>query len=201
MVKAVFYASTSTSPIHGANHMISSQPKPPIASPQLPSGPTKPALLAAVQELLEFVGDKALNSDLETQLNERFGATTDRFANLLALLRRGIVEGWACYSEITGPDYRRGRIAEASDSTHGFTVESGRLRDVLGNYHRHPRGEINMIGPVDETGKFCGSGAGWRVFPPGSSHFPTVSGGTVTLLFFLPRGEIEYMEPPTLQKS
>jgi len=67
---------------------------------------------------------------------------------------------------------------------------------VLGNYHRHPLGEINMIGPVDETGRFCGSGAGWKVFPPDSSHFPTVTGGAVTMLFFLPGGQIEYKDPP-----
>jgi len=29
-----------------------------------------------------------------------------------------------------------------------------------------------------------------------SRHFPTVTGGTVTMLFFLPKGKIEYMAPP-----
>jgi 2-hydroxylaminobenzoate mutase len=176
--------------------MLSTQTNPSPAPGQLPSGAAKPALLDAVHEFLDFVADKPLDGNLELQLNEHFGPGTERFATLLSLLRTGIREGWACYSEITGPDYRRGRIAEASSQTHGFTVESGMLRDVLGNYHRHPRGEINMIGPVDPTGKFCGSGAGWRVFPPDSSHYPTVTGGTVTLLFFLPGGEIEYKKPP-----
>lgn len=162
----------------------------------LPSGPSKPALIEAVRELLDFVGDKPLDAALEAQLNERYGASTYRFNRLLTLLRAGIAEGWACYNEITGPDYRRGRIAPASDATHGFTVESGKLRNVLGNYHRHPRGEINMIGPVDATGQFCGHGAGWRVFEPDSRHYPTVTGGTVTLLFFLPGGQIEYQDPP-----
>lgn len=162
----------------------------------LPTGPSKPAMLEALHELLDFIGDKSLDQELELQLNDRYGASTYRFNVLLTLLRTGIVEGWACYNEITGPDYRRGRIAEASDATHGFTVESGKLRNVLGNYHRHPKGEINMIGPVDATGQFCGHGAGWRVFAPDSSHYPTVSGGTVTLLFFLPGGLIEYKDAP-----
>ena len=50
---------------------------------------------------------------------------------------------------------------------------------------------------LDETGRFCGAGAGWKVFPPDSSHFPTVTGGRVTMLFFLPGGQIEYRNPPS----
>jgi 2-hydroxylaminobenzoate mutase len=168
----------------------------PASATALHTGPHKPALLQAVHELLAFVGDQPLGLALEQRLNDHYGPTTDRYASLLTLLRHGIEEGWACYSEITGPDYRRGRIAEASAGTQGFTVEGGKLRNVLGNYHCHPRGEINMIGPVDPTGQFCGHGAGWKVFPPDSRHYPTVTGGTVTMLFFLPGGEIEYMDPP-----
>lgn len=166
------------------------------AQQSLPTGPSKPAMNAALLELLDFIGDKPLNHQLEIELNDRYGASTDRFNVLLTLLRAGIAEGWACYNEIAGPDYRRGRIAEASAATHGFTVESGKLKNVLGNYHRHPKGEINMIGPVDATGQFCGDGVGWKVFAPDSCHYPTVTGGTVTLLFFLPGGLIEYKNPP-----
>ncbi|MEJ8859156.1 DUF4863 family protein [Variovorax robiniae] len=177
--------------------MNSDEPQAPgEGATSLPSGPHKAELLQAVYDLLAFIGDQPLGPELEARLNDHYGPRSERYAELLKLLRLGIEEEWACYSEITGPDYRRGRIAEASALTHGFTVESGRLSNVLGNYHRHPRGEINMIGPVDATGKFCGNGAGWKVFPPNSSHFPTVTGGTVTMLFFLPGGEIEYTEPP-----
>lgn len=161
----------------------------------LPDGPSKPAMLGAVHELLDFIDGKPLDEQLEIQLNQRYGAHTEGYRRLLTLLRQGIDEGWACYSEIDGPDYLRGRIAEASAATHGFTVESGKLKNVRGNYHRHPKGEINMIGPVDATGQFCGSGAGWRVFAPDTMHYPTVTGGLVTLLFFLPEGQIEYRVP------
>ncbi len=175
--------------------MIPTHPTP-LAPAGLPTGPHKAALLDAVHALLAFIGERPLDAALEAQLNDHYGAQTGRYATLLRLLRQGIDEGWACYAEIDGPDYKRGRIAEASAQTRGFTVESGKLRNVLGNYHRHPRGEINMIGPVDPTGRFCGNGAGWKVFPPDSCHYPTVTGGTVTMLFFLPGGEIEYKNPP-----
>lgn len=162
----------------------------------LPTGPGKPALMEAVGRLLAFIKDKPLDQELEDALNMHYGAATEQYRMLLNGLRTGIEEGWACYAEIDGPDYRRGRLAKPSAETYGFSVETGMLKDVLGNYHEHPLGEINMIGPVDATGKFCGSGAGWKVFPPKSRHFPTVTGGKVTMLFFLPNGEIEYMAPP-----
>lgn len=162
----------------------------------LPTGAHKPELMAAIDRLLAFIGDRALDAVLEKDLNDQYGANTEGYAELLRLLRIGIDEGWACYAEIDGPDYRRGRIAKPSIETRGFSVESGMLKDVLGNYHRHPLGEINMIGPVDPTGRFCGHGAGWKVFEPNSQHYPTVSGGKVTMLFFLPGGQIEYMPAP-----
>ncbi|WP_166363525.1 DUF4863 family protein [Pseudomonas akapageensis] len=161
----------------------------------LPSGPSKPEMMEAVASLLLFLKDKPLDKQLEAELNEHFGATTEAYAKLLRLLRKGIEEGWACYAQIDGPDYCRGQLAKATDNPNGYSVESGMLRDVQGNYHLHPRGEINMIGPVDDGATFCGSGAGWKVFEPGSQHYPTVKGGKVTMLFFLPGGEIQYMEP------
>jgi 2-hydroxylaminobenzoate mutase len=161
----------------------------------LPSGLNKPEMMEAVASLLSFLKDKPLDKHLEVELNERFGASSEVYSNLLRLLRLGIEEGWACYAQIDGPDYRRGQLAKATDNAVGYSVETGMLKNVLGNYHLHPRGEINMIGPVDDGATFCGSGAGWKVFAPGSQHYPTVEGGKVTMLFFLPGGEIQYINP------
>jgi 2-hydroxylaminobenzoate mutase len=69
------------------------------------------------------------------------------------------------------------------------------LRDVKGQYHCHTTGEINMIVPLEEGAQFCGHGAGWRVFPPLSEHFPTVTGRAL-MMYFLPGGDIEYRSPP-----
>lgn len=158
----------------------------------LPSGSHKPKLIAHLDELIAFIGDRELDAELEAALNDKYGAHTPHFQEIKRLLRLGIDEQWACYVEIDGADYRRGRIGTAPDSTHDFVIESARLRNVKGNYHKHPLGEINMIQPVDAGSTFCGSGEGWKVFAPGTSHYPTVSGGTCTFVFLLPKGEIEY---------
>jgi hypothetical protein len=76
-----------------------------------------------------------------------------------------------------------------------MSVESAHQRNVKGQYHRHTRGEIDMLIPIDADSRWCGHGAGWVVYPPGSEHFPTATGEVVTL-FFLPNGEIEYEPPP-----
>ena len=160
----------------------------------LPAGKHKPELMALIEELFAFIGNDPLNDALQTKLNDTFGPETSKFAEMQRLLRIGIDEQWAAYVEIDGPDYKRGRLCSENSSTHEFVVESAKLRNVKGNYHRHPLGEINMIQPVDPDGKFCGFGKGWKVFAPDTSHFPTVTGGLVTFLFLLPKGKIEYRD-------
>jgi len=162
----------------------------------LPTGPHKPELVARLEQLVAFIGDSPLDAALEDRLNRHFGPRTREFQDMTRLLRAGIEEGWACYAEIDGADYRRGRLGTAGDGVHDFVIESARLKDVKGNHHRHPLGEINMIQPLDPASRFCGSGEGWKVFAAGTSHYPTVTGGACTFIFLLPKGEIEYREEP-----
>jgi len=163
----------------------------------LPNGEHKPQMLAALRRLTDFIGTRHLDSKLEHDLNATYGADTDNYAELVRLLNHGISEGCSCYSEITGPDYRRGQIAEPSADFSGFSIESSMIKNVKGKYHRHTRGEINMVIPIDPTGQFCGKGAGWTVFEPGSCHFPEVTGGKINTIYLLPNGEIEYKTPPS----
>ncbi|WP_321930967.1 4-hydroxylaminobenzoate lyase [Paraburkholderia guartelaensis] len=161
----------------------------------LPSGSHKEEMMQVLGRLFNEIRERALDADLETLLNREFGAHSETYAQLTRLLKLGMEEGWAAYVEIEGADYRRGRIAEPSHETAGMSVESGLLRDVKGQYHCHTTGEINMIIPLEEGAQFCGHGAGWRVFPPLSEHFPTVTGKAL-MMYFLPGGKIEYHTPP-----
>ena len=45
---------------------------------------------------------------------------------------------------------------------------------------------------IDDAPRFDGKEAGWYVYPPGSSHHPTVQGGDAYVLYFLPEGAIEF---------
>ena len=158
----------------------------------LPTGARKPELIQHLERLIAFIGKSPLDEELQTRLNRDFGPHTQVFQEIKTLLRVGITEEWACYKLIDGPDYCRGRLGEVSDGVHDFIIESARLKDVKGNFHTHPLGEVNMIQPLDTGAQFCGAGEGWKVFAPGTSHYPTVTGGACTFVFLLPKGAIEY---------
>ena len=87
---------------------------------------------------------------------------------------------------------RFGRICEAGEATHGFSVDVVDITDLVGNHHRHPTGEIDMIMPVTSDAKFDGHGAGWLVYAPGTGHRPTVTAGRALILYLLPEGKIEW---------
>ncbi|QWW71330.1 DUF4863 family protein [Rhizobium sp. WYJ-E13] len=163
-----------------------------IDETDLPTGKHKPELIRHLEQLISFIGESALDQELEARLNDVFGPHTESFQEMKRLLRTGIDEQWACYKIIDGPDYCRGRLGVVADGHHDFVVESAKLKNVKGNFHTHPLGEINMIQPVDPEGQFCGKGEGWKVFAPGTSHYPTVTGGACTFIFLLPKGAIEY---------
>ena len=59
--------------------------------------------------------------------------------------------------------------------------------------HRHPKGEENLCFAVEGDPKFDGQPEGWVVFPPGSQHVPTVTGGRMLIAYFLPQGAVEWV--------
>ena len=59
--------------------------------------------------------------------------------------------------------------------------------------HRHPRGEINLCFGEEGHPRFDGQPEGWVVFPPGSAHVPTVTGGRMLIVYFLPGGAVEWI--------
>ncbi len=66
----------------------------------------------------------------------------------------------------------------------------------VGPGHTHERGEVDLCFVVDGDPRFDGNPAGWTVYPPGSWHRPTVTGGAMDILYFLPDGAIRFEERP-----
>ena len=58
--------------------------------------------------------------------------------------------------------------------------------------HTHPNGEIDLCFAMDGDPRFDGHPEGWVVYGPGSWHVPTVTGGTMAILYFLPSGAIAF---------
>jgi hypothetical protein len=74
----------------------------------------------------------------------------------------------------------------------GFSVDAV-LMDVPGPKHRHPNGEIDLCLTTKGEPRFDGKPAGWVVYGKDSTHIPTVRGGEMLILYFLPGGAIEFL--------
>lgn len=83
---------------------------------------------------------------------------------------------------------RFGRVAK---ELCGFSVDAV-LMDVPGPKHRHPNGELDLCFVTKGEPRFDGKPAGWVVYGKNSVHVPTVRGGEMLILYFLPGGAIDF---------
>ena len=145
-----------------------------------------------IAPVARFAQGRALDAALQADLNSNFPAAGETFEQIRAACHAGIGAGWLC----TQGDAKRryGRIFEPGAATHGFSVDVVDITDLVGNHHRHPTGEIDMIMPVTPQARFDDRGAGWLVYAPGSGHRPSVSGGRALILYLLPEGRIEWTQ-------
>jgi hypothetical protein len=84
---------------------------------------------------------------------------------------------------------RFGRVVK---ELHGFSVDAVRM-DQPGPKHRHPNGEIDLCMALRGAPRFDGQPEGWVVYGPDTTHVPTVAGGEMLILYFLPGGAIEFL--------
>ena len=145
-----------------------------------------------IAPVARFAQGRALDAALQGDLNLEFPPQGEAFQRIREACHAGIAAGWLCAQ---GDAKRRfGRIFEPGEATHGFSVDVVDITDLIGNHHRHPTGEIDMIMPVTPEARFDDIGAGWLVYPPNSGHRPTVSGGRALILYLLPEGKIEWTQ-------
>jgi hypothetical protein len=133
---------------------------------------------------------RALDATLQAELNRRFPSAGAEFQSIFAACRAAIAGGWMCNREAGGIRY--GRVIKPDPELAGCSVDVVEMRDLAGPHHRHPHGEIDMIMPLTHQARFDGQPAGWLVYGQGTSHAPTVTGGSALVLYLLPQGAIEF---------
>ncbi len=136
------------------------------------------------------IADQTLDHHLADWLNANYGANSQLYAQIKNSCLQGIEEGWLCQLEAGGIQY--GRVFKPSDELHGYSVDVVDMNNIVGPYHAHPKGEIDLIMPIDTSALFDGKSAGWIVYPKESSHMPTVSDGRALILYLLPAGQIDF---------
>jgi hypothetical protein len=143
-----------------------------------------------ISQVTAQIAGKPLDKALEAYLNEQIPADGELFKFIESACHQAVAEGWMCDREHGGIKF--GRVIKAGEATQGFSVDVVEMDQLIGPHHAHPNGEIDMIMPLEGEARFDGHEKGWLVYPPGSAHRPTVSGGRAYVLYLLPDGAIEF---------
>ena len=151
---------------------------------------SRPEFSDQISTLVALIGERQVDDALAGYLNQAAGPDSALFRDIERLCRLGVEQGWLCQREAGGIRY--GRVIKPGQEAGAYSVDVVSMSDCRGPYHAHPRGEIDMVMPVDPGARFDDHPAGWVVKPPGSAHFPTVTGGTALVLYLLPGGEIDF---------
>lgn len=122
-------------------------------------------------------------------LAAKFPVDGDTWRTLKALFAEGRQAGWLCDRENAG--VRFSRVQKGP----GFSIDAVHMQ-APGPGHTHGKGEIDLCFTVAGEPRFDGQPEGFVVYPPGSWHVPTVSGGVMDILYFLPDGAITFEDKP-----
>lgn len=147
--------------------------------------------LASVVDFLD--GLNPANADAADLLNAQFPIDGDAMKSLATLFAKGVSEKTLCDRE-GGPGVTYSRVGKKIGKSE-FTVDAVRM-DRPGPGHTHPNGEFDVCFVAEGSPQFDGHPPGWTVYKPGTWHVPTVSGGTMNILYFLPGGAIQFGPKP-----
>jgi hypothetical protein len=131
-------------------------------------------------------------------LNRDLPVSSEGMQVLFGLLKNGLSDGTLTPRGEEGMRY--GRVCKSSGDTHDFSVDAVHMNRP-GPGHAHPRGEINVCFATGGDPAFDGEPPGWVVKAPGTWHVPTVQGGEMVILYFLPGGAIEFGPDPSASPS
>lgn len=145
---------------------------------------------ALMGQIAERLSGQPVDAGMADFLNQTYPKDGDVFARLTALCAQGEQEGWLMGREGGGIKY--GRAIKPGTDAGLFSVDVVRMKDVKGPHHIHTNGEIGAVMPIAGAPRFDDFPEGWYVYPPGSDHYPTVSGGDAYVLYLLPDGAIEF---------
>ncbi|MDP2312674.1 MAG: DUF4863 family protein [Pseudomonadota bacterium] len=147
---------------------------------------TKEALLAQAADLVAVL--RTLDATEPAAAEQALRGL--RVSGFEAALRTAHAEGWATPKEAGG--VRFGRITRADATLSNFSLDIVEMSGSAGGAHTHPAGEFDLSFALDGEPRFDGRAPGWVVYPPGSRHVPTVTGGRMLIAYFLPGGEIAF---------
>jgi hypothetical protein len=150
----------------------------------------KSTIVEALSPIIDAICKGAPKDSSEAvRMNSAFPIDSDHMASIKAALVSGQEAGWLTPNGEGG--MRWGRLAKATPETGNLSIDAVYMEQA-GPGHTHPNGEYDLCFALDGDPKFDGNSEGWVVYPPGSWHIPTVTGGAMIILYFLPEGKIKF---------
>jgi hypothetical protein len=154
--------------------------------------PAHVALVREVDAILAAIAGVPIDdpAKAEAELARRVPPRGPAAKRVETLASEGARDGWLLTRRAGTVEF--GRLAK---DVRGHSVDVVRM-EGSGAGHTHTNGEVNLGFVVSGDPRFDGRPAGWVVFPPGSHHVPTVTGGTMLILYFVPGGKVAWDPPP-----
>jgi hypothetical protein len=154
---------------------------------------TTDRILELIAGPLELVAELDL-SDADAaaaELERRYPVQGEAATELRAAMVAAFEAGAIC--DRGKGDVRYSRLSKPTPETENLSIDFVWMTGP-GIHHRHPRGEVSLCFAVEGDPRFDGRPEGWVPYAPGSAHVPTVSGGHMLIVYFLPDGAVEWID-------
>ena len=131
------------------------------------------------------------NSDAPVKdMNRLYPPSGPAMQEIAKLATEGLKAGWLC-DKVNGA-IKFSRVLKPLPEHHSFSVDAVYMPDAAGPAHTHPKGELSFCIALEGMPQFDGFGPGWALYKAGTTHTPTVKGGAMLILYWLPEGSVEW---------
>lgn len=149
---------------------------------------SKSTLFELFSPIADLIASQPITADLQYKLENTYPLSHPNIQMIKKLCQEGIRDGWI---------QMRGKPALQFCNLHRQNAQSSIRIDMVdmtgvGPGHTHLSGEANLCFATEGRPSFDGLLEGWVVKPPNSWHQPTVTGGRMLIIYFIPNGQIQF---------
>jgi hypothetical protein len=146
-------------------------------------------LLGSVSQFVAGL-DLTRPAEAEAALIQRFPPSGAEVTALSAAARAALAAGTIC--QRGEPGMKFSRVVKPEQDPGGCSIDAVHMNASKGPWHTHLKGEVCLCLPDDPAAKFEGRSATWMVLPVGSRHEPTVTDGSMLILYWWPEGAVAW---------
>jgi len=144
----------------------------------------------ALQRIAGFVAELDLANPDEAKARLDVALPLKALDDVRAIVLKANAEG-TLTPNASPEGIRFGRVAKATTDSFDHAIDAVDIEGI-GAEHTHPRGEVSLCFATAGDPRFDGWPEGWVVKPPGSHHAPTVTGGRMVIVYYLPGGAMKW---------